>query len=132
MEKLFELKNSGINMDISGKYIYIRNGKYLFKYDLVSLTEKTNVQIFKKDGKARSLFICDNKVYIRDFCDLYEIDCKTLEIKRIWKLGENLSSDICSAICNNNRVYACIRGGKIIVIDLKNGNIENYHRKIFI
>jgi len=126
VEKLFELKNNGINMDISGKYIYIRNGKYLLKYDLVLLTEKNNVQVFKKDGKARSLFISNNNVYMRDFCNLYEIDCKSLEIKRTWKLGENLSSDICSAICNNNKVYACIRGGKIIVIDLKNGNIDDH------
>jgi hypothetical protein len=126
VKKIITLQNTGVNMGISNDHIYIRNGKYLIKYDLLTLTEIKNTQIFKKDGKARSFYVCNNKIYLRDFCDLYEIDCNTLEIIRSWKLGENLSSDICVKTGNNEKVYACIRGGKITVIDIKTGNFKQY------
>ena len=98
----------------------------MLKYDLIEFTEKTSVQIYKKDGKARSFFIYKNKIYLRDFCDLYELNCDTLEILRTWKLGENLSSNICAENCGDDKVYACIRGGKIAVIDLENGSFKQY------
>jgi outer membrane protein assembly factor BamB len=126
IEKVIESQNTGLNMGISNGHIYVRNGKYLFKYDLSTFTEIIKAQIFRKDGKARSFYFCNNRIYLRDFCDLYEINCDTLEIIRTWKLGENLSSDICAIIGNNYKVYACIRGGKITVIDLKNNNLKQY------
>jgi outer membrane protein assembly factor BamB len=127
MTKLFELKNNGINMDVSGNFVYIRNGLYLLKYDLVTLKEKAAAQIFKKDGKARSLYICDNKIFLRDFCDMYEISCKTLEVLRTWKLGKDLSSDISTETGDKDAVYACIRHGKITVIDLKTGKAKQHN-----
>jgi hypothetical protein len=49
-----------------------------------------------------------------------------LEILRTWKLGENLSSDICAENDGDDKVYACIRRGKITVIDLENGIFKQY------
>jgi WD40 repeat protein len=125
-KKIIELQNDGLNMHILNNNAYIRNGKNIHIYDLATLTEIKYSQIFKKDGKARSFFIQNSKIYLRDFCSLYELDCDTLETIRVWKLGEDLTSDICAETGDDDKVYACIRGGKITVIDLKSNKLKQH------
>jgi hypothetical protein len=110
--KIIDLKNNELNMGLSKDFIFIRNGKNMLKYALDKNNKTMDTQILKKDGKARSFFIVGNRIYLRDFCDLYEMNYGNLEIIRSWKLGENLSSDICSETGNKDNIYACIRGGE--------------------
>ena len=126
INKIISLENNGLNMEILKNDIYVRNGKNMLKYDLISFNKTMEKQILNKDGMARSFFINGNKLYLRDFCDLYELNCNSMETLRTWKLGENLSSDICSENGDKNNIYACIRGGNIIKIDIKTGKYKNY------
>jgi hypothetical protein len=124
--KIIDLQNSGLNMGISKDFIFIRNGKNMLKYDLDKYSKVTDTQILKKDGKARSFFIIGNRIYLRDFCELYELNCNDMKITRTWKLGENLSSDISAETGDKDNIYACIRGGKITKIDIKTGEYKQY------
>ena len=126
MDRFIKLQNNGINMGISDGFLYVRNGKHMQKFDLLTRKETARAQIFKKDGKARSFFIFGGKIFMRDFCDLYELRCDTLEVLRRWKLGDDTSSDICAIGGDEGKVYACIRGGNMIVVDLPAGGLSQY------
>lgn len=124
--KIIELPNTGVNMDVSDGFLYIRCVKDVLKYYLATRTEAARAQIFKKDGKARLLLIRGDRIFLRDFCDLYELDCDTLAVVRTWRLGEDLSSDICAVDADEARVYACMRGGDVIVINRADGTVARH------
>ena len=92
--KIFDLENDGLNMAEDGQFLYIRCKRAVHKYALADMSLAAPNIVFKKDGKARSLSICDKYILLTDFCDLYILDKDTLQVQDVLRLGMNLSSDI--------------------------------------
>lgn len=73
--------------------------------------------IFDKNGLARILTADNGQIFISDFCTLFAFNQRTYEPLGKWRLGEDLSSDICGMTMDDKTVYCSIRNGKIISVD---------------
>ncbi|TYB91623.1 MAG: hypothetical protein FXF54_08230 [Kosmotoga sp.] len=99
--------------------VYIISDKLLIKADKESFEVTDEKVIFPKNSQSRDFVIDENDIYCKDFCTLYKIDAKTLEIEKRWKLGTDLSSDICSLGFDSRNIYVTIRNGDLAVINKK-------------
>jgi len=126
--KILDLENDGkMNMVVNDDYIYIRCKRSVYKYDLSDMSLKAHNEIFKKDGKARGFKIFDEYIFLYDFCELYIIDKKDLQIISSVKLGADLSSDICGIIdFVSPKLYVNIRNGLIYVFDIDTNDVKKY------
>lgn len=59
----------------------------------------------------------ENRIYISDFCTLYVLNGEDYAIIGKWKIGDDLSSDICGIATDEKRAYCSIRNGRIITVD---------------
>lgn len=125
-EQVIALENDGLNLCAGDHHIYIRHGKYVSQYEYPAMREVTSRQVFKKDGKSRGIYVSGDRLFVRDFCDLYELDRGTLAVTRTWTLGSNASTDICAMGCDLQSVYACIRNGEMKVIHRETGEAAAY------
>lgn len=91
--------------------------KTLYKINKESQAVIHKKEIFEKEGLARIMTADDNRIYISDFCTLYVLNREDYEMIGKWKIGENLSSDICGMVTDEKRVYCSIRNGRIITVD---------------
>lgn len=91
--------------------------KSLYKMDKESKTVVYEKEIFEKEGLARIMTADENRIYISDFCTLYVLNREDYEVIGKWKIGEDLSSDICGMATDEKRVYCSIRNGRIITVD---------------
>ena len=126
IKKLLDLENDGLNMAMDGQSLYIRCRKAMYKYNLNDMNLTAHNDIFKKDGKARSFSICDQYIFLTDFCDLYILEKETLQTVEFIRLGNDLSSDLGSVRFDAQKAYICIRNGKIAVMDVRTRKYEKY------
>lgn len=91
--------------------------KILYKIDKESGKIVCKKEIFEKEGLARIVTADENRIYISDFCTLYVLGREDYEIIGKWKIGEDLSSDICGMTVDENSIYCSIRNGRIITVD---------------
>ncbi len=91
--------------------------KTLYKTDKETKKIVYQKQVFEKEGSARIMTADKNRIYISDFCDLYALDREDYEIVGKWRLGTDLSSDICGMTVDEKRIYCSIRNGRIITVD---------------
>ena len=126
-KQLIQLENDGLHVMINDNFMYILHGKFIGKYNYSTMNNIAIEKIFSKEGKARSLHYNNNKIYIQDFCDLYEIDPTSLKTIYKWKLGMDASSDICRLCFDDRNIYVSIRGGIIKVIHNQNREVIHYN-----
>jgi len=124
--QLVELVNNDLHFLIDKNWMYVLNEKFISKYNYDTMENVITNKIFSKDGKSRSLHYSSEKIYIQDFCDLYEIDPLSLKITYQWKLGTDASSDICRLCFDESNIYVTIRGGIIKVINKKDKKVHSY------
>lgn len=124
MDHLIELEGAVSDFFVKERYIYSICKKVLYKIDKESETIAYKKEIFEKDGLARILIADENRIFISDFCTLYILNEEDFEIVGKWKLGEDLSSDICGMAVDDKKIYCSIRNGKIITVD-KSSFIKN-------
>lgn len=91
--------------------------KSLYKIDKETQAVIHKKEIFEKEGLARIMTADENRIYISDFCTLYVLNREDYEVIGKWKIGEDLSSDICGMATDEKRVYCSIRNGRIITVD---------------
>lgn len=89
----------------------------LQKFDKASGRLLFEKMIFDKNGLARILTADNGQIFVSDFCTLSAFDQHTYELLGKWRLGEDLTSDICGMTMDDKTVYCSIRNGKIITID---------------
>ncbi len=92
-----------------------KNTVYKFNKESRAVIHKK--EIFEKEGLARIMTADENRIYISDFCTLYVLNREDYEMIGKWKIGEDLSSDICGMVTDEKRVYCSIRNGRIITVD---------------
>jgi len=116
--KITDIENDGLNMAADGKFLYIRCKRAMYKYDTENMDLAANNIVFKKDGKARGFSVCDEFIFLTDFCDLYILDKDDLRIIEIIRIGTDLSSDLGAVRFGRQKAYICIRNGKMAVMDI--------------
>jgi len=124
--KILDIENDGINLSVDGDFLYMRCKRSMYKYDLTNMQMAAENIIFKKDGRARGFSICDDFIFLHDFLDLYILDKNDLTVKESFRLGENLSSDVCGLIWFDfPKAYLNIRNGWIYILDIQTKEVKN-------
>ena len=126
MTKLFDLENDGVNMATDGQFLYVRCKRTMFKYTLNDMNLSAQNVIFKKDGKARNFSVHSKYIFLTDFCDLYILDKNDLQILDVYKLGNDLSSDLGAVRFDDKKAYINIRNGKMAVMDIETRAVDKY------
>lgn len=117
MEHLVNLESAVLGFCVKESYIDCLCKKSLHKIEKASGKIIYKRDLFEKEGLARNLVADEKQVFISDFCTLYILNEDDYEIIGKWKLGEDLSSDICGMTADEKRVYCSIRNGKLITVD---------------
>lgn len=117
MDYLIKSEGAVLGFCIQKYYIDFLCKKMLCKIDKESGKIVCKKEIFEKEGSARIITADENQIYISDFCTLYILSREDYEIIGKWKIGEDLSSDICGMTVDEKRIYCSIRNGRIITVD---------------
>ena len=126
MEHVAELGGIVTGFHVTGQCIDCMCGKKLLKIDKTSRNILCQKTVFGKDGLSRKLIADDDRIYIYDFCTLYVLGQKDYELLGKWRLGNDLSSDICGMTVDDETIYCSIRNGKVITLDK-----QSYRQKEF-
>lgn len=117
MDYLIKSEGAVLGFCMQKYYIDFLCKKTLYKIDKKSKEIVCKKELFEKEGSARIMAADENRIYISDFCTLYALGREDYEIIGKWKIGEDLSSDICGMTVDEKRIYCSIRNGRIITID---------------
>lgn len=117
MEYLINLEGAVLGFCVKNHYIDCLCKKKLQKIDKDSGKVVYEKEIFEKEGFAKILLADEKQIFVSDFCTLYLLQEEDYEIVGKWKIGEDLSSDICGMAVDEKRIYCSIRNGKIITVD---------------
>lgn len=117
MEYLINLEGAVLGFCVKNHYIDCLCKKKLQKIDKDSGKVVCEKKIFEKEGFAKILLADEKQIFVSDFCTLYLLQEEDYEIVGKWKIGEDLSSDICGMAVDEKRIYCSIRNGKIITVD---------------
>lgn len=126
MDYLIKSEGAVLGFSIQKNYIDFLCKKMLYKIDKVSEKTICKKEIFEKEGSARIMVADENRIYISDFCTLYVLERQDYEIIGKWRIGENLSSDICGMTVDEKRIYCSIRNGRIITVDKSSFDKHEY------
>lgn len=117
MEHLVNLESAVTGFCVKESYIDCLCKKSLQKIEKASGKIIYKKDLFEKEGLARNLVADEKHIFISDFCTLYILNEDDYEIVGKWRLGEDLSSDICGITVDEKRVYCSIRNGRLITVD---------------
>ena len=126
MEHLIKSESAVLGFCIKKHYIDCLDKKAVYKIGKESGKIVCKKEIFEKEGLAKILAADENRIYISDFCTLYVLNEEDFEIVGKWKLGEDLSSDICGMTLDDKQIYCSIRNGRIITVDKKSFRLKDY------
>lgn len=126
MDYLIKSEGAVLGFSIQKNYIDFLCKKMLYKIDKVSEKTICKKEILEKEGSARIMVADENRIYISDFCTLYVLERQDYEIIGKWRIGENLSSDICGMTVDEKRIYCSIRNGRIITVDKSSFDKHEY------
>lgn len=126
MKHIVELGGIVTGFSVTEHCIDCMCGKNLVKVDKCSHEIICQKPVFEKEGLSRKLTADDEQIFIYDFCTLYVLSQKNYELMGKWKLGNDLSSDICGIAVDSNTIYCSIRNGKIITVDRKSYLVEEF------
>ena len=113
MEHIVELEGIVTGFNVTEHCIDCICRKGLLKIDKYSHDIICQRTVFEKEGLSRKLIADDEHIYIYDFCTLYVLNKKSYELLGKWRLGHDLSSDICGIAVDDDAVYCSIRNVKI-------------------
>ena len=117
MENIVKFSGIVTGFYVGEQHIDCMCGKELVKIDKHSGEVILKKTVFEKEGLSRNLSADRGRLFIYDFCTLYAFDQKDYELIGKWKLGKDLSSDICGLAVDQDTIYCSIRNGKIITLD---------------
>lgn len=126
MEHLVNLDSAVLGFCVKESYIDCLCKRSLQKIEKVSGKVIYKKDLFEKEGLARNLVADEKQIFISDFCTLYVLNENDYEIVGKWKLGEDLSSDICGMTADEKRIYCSIRNGRLITVDRNSFEKKEY------
>ena len=124
MSKLTELDGNVLGFGIESGEINCLSGNDLVKIigDTVVLQRKA----FEKSGAARFYGENEKKIVIADFCTLHSFSKESFEHENEVKIGNDLTSDICSLFVGSDYAYCAIRNGGIAKVKLTDFSYRIY------
>ncbi len=126
MEHIITLDKIVTDFNVTEHCIDCMCGKKLIKFDKSSHEIICQQPIFEKEGLSRKLVADDGQIFLYDFCTLYVFNQERYELIGKWQLGNDLRSDICEIAVDRNTIYCSIRNGKIITVDRRSYQIEEF------
>ena len=123
-EMVAALANDGLNMAADENKLYIRCKRDIYIYNRTDMSEAAHSIIFKKDGKARGISVFGDFIYLTDFCDLYILNKNDLQVLEVYRIGNDLSSDLGAVRFDASNAYIGIRNGKIAVLNLLTHDLQ--------
>lgn len=126
MDDLIKSEGAVLGFCINKHYIDFMCKKMLYKIEKESPKIVCKKEIFDKEGSARIMTADENRIYISDFCTLYILGREDFELIGKWKMGEDVSSDICGMTVDDKRIYCSIRNGRIITVDKSSFDKHEY------
>lgn len=126
MDYLIKLDGAVTGFCVNDRCIDCLCKKTLYKVDKESKAIIYRKEIFEKDGLARNLAADEDRIFISDFCTLYVLNRDDYEVIGKWKIGEDLSSDICGMAVDEKKIYCSIRNGRIITVDKSSFSKNEY------
>lgn len=126
MEHFIELGTVVTGFHVTEQDIDCMCGKNMIKVDKYSGDIICQKEVFEKEGLSRKLVADEKQIFIYDFCTLYILNQKDYELIGKWQLGDDLRSDICGIVADDNTVYCSIRNGKIITLDRRLHQIKEH------
>lgn len=82
--------------------------------------------VFEKSGAARFFAENEKHIIIADFCTLHSFSKETFGKENEVKIGNDLTSDICSLFADGGHAYCAIRNGGIAKVRIKDFQYEIY------
>ncbi len=128
MELPIKLEGAVTGFGVTKNFMYCLCRKTIYKIDKKSGAVTDKKEIFEKDGAARILTADESRICISDFCMLYVLDGAELDVIGKWRLGDDLSSDICGMTVDDGKIYCSVRNGKLVTVD--KGSFEKREYKI--
>lgn len=126
MEHIVKLSGIVTGFNVAEQCIDCMSGKDLLKIDKYSRSIILRKTVFEKEGLSRKLIAYDDQIFIYDFCTLYVLNQKNFELLGKWRLGNDLSSDICAMAVDKDTVYCSIRNGKIVTLDRRSYLLKEF------
>lgn len=117
MERLAVLEGPVAGFQITGPQIDCICGKELLKIDKGSGEILYRRTVFGKEGLSRDLLAEGGELFVYDFCTLYAFCREDYELLGRWRLGSDLSSDICGMAADRDTVYCSIRNGRLAALN---------------
>jgi len=124
--KLLDFENDGkLNMAVDGQYLYLRGGLDMCRYDLTDMNMTARNTVFRKSGRARGFTVLGGLIFLVDYLDLYILRKDDLQVLDVFRLGEDVSSDVGGVLWfDNPKAYVKIRNGRIYVLDINTKRVE--------
>jgi len=126
-ERIVDLDGAVTGFELTGPWIYCICGKELLKLEKQTGNIICRKGAFEKEGFSRNLIADDGQVFIYDFCTACVFSQEDFKLLGRWRLGDDLSSDVCGMAVDRDTAYYSIRNGKIITLDRKSYSIKEFH-----
>lgn len=126
MDYLIKSESAVLDFCVKKQYIDCICKNSVFKIEKETEKIVCKREIFEKEGLARILVADERQIFISDFCTLYALNEEDCETVGKWKLGEDLSSDICGMTADEKKIYCSIRNGRIITVDKSSFGKKEY------
>lgn len=126
MEHIVKLDGAVAGFHVAESHIDCLCGKELLKVGKRSGEILYRKTIFEKEGLSRKLTVEGGQIFLYDFCTLYAVSQKDYGLVGKWRLGDDLSSDICGIAADEDTVYCSIRNGKLVTLDRRSFAIEEF------
>lgn len=117
MELAADLGRAVTDFTVTGPHMDCICGRELIRLDRHTGEVLMRKAVFEKDGFSRKLTACGGQLFIYDFCTLLAFRQEDYSPLGSWRLGEDLSSDICGMAADEDTVYCSIRNGRLIAVN---------------
>lgn len=126
MKYLAEFEEAVLGFCVKPFFIDCLSGKKLYKIQKESGEIIYEKEIFEKTGLARILMAGGGQIIISDFCSLYILNEDDYQLIGRWRIGSDLSSDICGLAVDDRKIFCSIRNGKLVTVDRKSFELTEY------
>lgn len=126
MEHAVRLDGMVSGFHVAEEHIDCMCGKELWKADKRTGELLCHKAVFEREGLSRKLMAEGGQIFIYDFCTFYVFAQEDYALLGKWRLGSDLSSDICGMTVDKDAAYCSIRNGKIVKLDRRSFSLEEF------
>lgn len=126
MERIAKLDGCVTGFAVQGEHIDCACGLELIKLNKRTGEPILKRRIFEKEGYSRDLAADREAIYVYDFITLLAFRADDYSPIGEWRLGNDLTSDICGMLVDTNAVYCSLRNGAFAAVDRQTGEVSAF------